>query len=259
MMNRNALLLVLFAVLALPARADLIDEEPAKPAPGVTPPGPTAPPPVVPPPGSTPAPTPGKKPKQRPSLPEDGSEPKATPPVTPAPASSPGVLAPKGGGAAKKGTTKKDGKEPVHFESKGLRGLREKGTVELLESVVITQGTMRMEADQAKVFFDEGAKDVVKVVAEGNVKMFKVDEDSGEKIKAYGNTVVFDNKSRTTVLDGNARLWRGADLVRGKKITYEMDTGWVRADRVVGEVHPDGKSKEPPPDDPPSPAPKSAP
>jgi hypothetical protein len=39
-------------------------------------------------------------------------------------------------------------------------------------------------------------------------------------------------------MEGNARLWRGTDLVRGKKIVYEMDTGWIRGDRVAGELHP---------------------
>ena len=136
-----------------------------------------------------------------------------------------------------------DSKQPVHFESKGLRALKEKGTAELIENVVVTQGTLQMEAEKAKIFYDDNIKDVVRVIAEGNVKIFKIDEESGEKIKAFGDRVEFDNKARTVVLDGNARLWRGADLIRGKKITYELDTGWVKADRVAGEVHPSEDKK----------------
>jgi lipopolysaccharide export system protein LptA len=148
------------------------------------------------------------------------------------------VLPPKKGPkAAKPKGAKPEAQEPVHFKSEGLKGLRERGEVELMQNVVVTQGTMRLEAQHAKIFFDEKAHDVVKVVADGDVKMFKVDEDSGEKIKAFGNEVVFDNKARTVVMEGNARLWRGADLVRGKKITYEMDSGWIFADRIAGEVH----------------------
>jgi lipopolysaccharide export system protein LptA len=131
----------------------------------------------------------------------------------------------------------------VHFESKGLRALKEKGTAELIQDVVVTQGTLRLEADQAKIYYDDDVKDVVRVVAEGNIKIFKVDEESGEKIKAFGDRVEFDNKARTVVLEGNARLWRGADLVRGKKITYELDSGWIKADRVAGEVHPPEEKK----------------
>lgn len=136
-------------------------------------------------------------------------------------------------------------KEPVHFESKGLKGLREKGLVELVDNVVVTQGDLRLEADKAQVFFDEAAHDVVKVIAEGNVKIFNIDENTGEKLKAFSNQVVFLNKERRVIMEGNARLWRGEEsVIRGKKITYEMDTGWIRADRVAGELSPSEKDKK---------------
>jgi lipopolysaccharide transport protein LptA len=134
--------------------------------------------------------------------------------------------------------------EPVHFESKGLRGLREKGTVELIEEVVVTQGDLRMEADRAQIFYDENQREVVKVVATGNVKMFNVDKSTGEKMKAFCNEVHFLNSERTVVMEGNARLWRGTQsVIRGKKITYEIDSGWIKADRVAGELQPEDTKK----------------
>jgi lipopolysaccharide export system protein LptA len=246
----NSLLgLVLAAAFAGPARtarADLIDEEPAaEPEDGEK--AGTAP-------AAKPSPAvPGARHPEDPSSPDDmvgGEEapatglPEPSPPasVTPKPPGSAktnsGVLAPKGqkGGKAKK--QRPDGEQPVHFESMGAKAFQQKGTLELEKNVIVTQGKMRMEADYAKVFYDEALKDVAKVIAVGNVKMFKIDEDSGEKIQALGDQVTFLNKERRVTMEGNARLWRGADLVRGKKITYEMDTGWIRADRVVGEVHP---------------------
>ncbi len=140
--------------------------------------------------------------------------------------------------------------EPVHFDSKGLKGLREKGMIELTQDVVVTQGEMRMEADHAEVFFEEKAKGakgpsgVIKVVAEGNVKIAGVDENSGDRFKAFGNQAVFLNRERKVMLDGNARLWRGDDsVIRSKKITYEIDSGWIHADRVAGELAPGDKGK----------------
>ena len=214
-------LLVFTSVLGAPmALADLIDEdEPAL----VTPP----------------------KKEDPKSLPKSDTEeipaPAASatkPGKAPKPNSNSSVLAPKSGKTPKKKSGERDRDQPVHFESKGLKGLRDKGTVELVEDVVVTQGSLRMEADEAKVFYDEAVKDVLRVICKGNVKIFKDDEESGEKIMAYGDQVVFENKSRTVVLEGNARLYRGTDLVRGKKITYEMETGWIKADRVAGELHP---------------------
>lgn len=134
--------------------------------------------------------------------------------------------------------------EPVHFESKGLRGLREKGTVELIEDVIVTQGELRLEADRAQIFYDEDQKEVVRVVAAGNVKISNVEQATGEKMKAYSNQVQFNNKDRTVVMEGNARLWRGSQsVIRGKKITYEIDSGWIKADRVAGELQPEEKKK----------------
>jgi lipopolysaccharide transport protein LptA len=230
----------LLLVRAPRAFADLLDEE----APVAKPP----PPPPSSPAGGEPKPaSPPKAPTSQTS-PKPAARPApAVQPAPAAPASGPASngssLAPKGNKAGADGPAADDSKQPVHFESKGLRALKEKGTAELIQDVVVTQGTLRLEADQAKIYYDDDVKDVVRVVAEGNIKIFKVDEESGEKIKAFGDRVEFDNKARTVVLEGNARLWRGADLVRGKKITYELDSGWIKADRVAGEVHPPEEKK----------------
>ena len=181
----------------------------------------------------------GKADRKPTSLPKDERE------TTPRKGSQT-VLLPKGGGKKKKESkVKPDAELPVQFESTGLKGLREKGFVELIDNVVVTQGTMRIEAKHATVSYDEATKEVVKVLAEGNVKMFKDDEDSGEKIKAYGDQMVFLNRERTTTLDGNARLWRGANLVRGSKIIYDMKSGLIRGEHVAGEVHPQDLQEKP--------------
>ncbi len=221
------------------ARADILDDDdavkPAAPA--------LAAPATEPAPGAAPAPGPtppkAKKPKKPASLSKDE-------PDKPGNATAVGgVLAPKGGAKKKTPGEKSDAEQPVEFQSEGLRGLREKGYVELEKNVVVTQGSMRLEADHAQAYYDEVTKELIKVVCDGNVKLFKTDEDSGDKIKAYGDSVVFLNKERKATMEGNARLWRGSDLVRGKKIDYEMDTGWIRADRVAGEVHPTEKDQKP--------------
>jgi lipopolysaccharide transport protein LptA len=136
-------------------------------------------------------------------------------------------------------------KAPVHFESNGLKGLREKGMVELVQQVIVTQEDMKLESDVAQVFFDEASHEVIKVLAQGRVRINGIDQNSGEKFRALADKAVFLNSERTVVLDGNAKLWRGDDsVIRSRKITYEMGTGWIRADRVAGEVQSDGKSME---------------
>lgn len=238
MTKKNKISVVLLAVVALtlsgPVLADILDEEEpvvmpkpkmdddqAKPAQKPVP-APAAP-------GKGAVKEPSTAPKQQPKQPESKSGAKTEP-------------GKKNDQNGKKAEPAKN--EPVHFESKGLRGLREKGTVELIEDVVVTQGDLRMEADRAQIFYDENQREVMKVVATGNVKMFNVDKSTGEKMKAFCNEVHFLNSERTVVMEGNARLWRGTQsVIRGKKITYEIDSGWIKADRVAGELQPEDTKK----------------
>lgn len=218
-------LLVLFSVQS--ARADIMDEEDE--------------PVVTPKPAEAPVVAPSIKPVPVP--PEQGAISDKKPVVKPV-NKKPSTPPAKGATGNKNAKPGSDKNEPVHFESKGLRGLREKGTVELIEDVVVTQGDLRVEADRAQLFYDGNQREVVKVVANGNVKMFNIDQSTGEKMRAFCDQVVFLNSERTVVMEGNARLWRGTQsVIRGKKITYEMDSGWIKADRVEGELQPEEAKK----------------
>ena len=139
-----------------------------------------------------------------------------------------------------KSTQSSKEKKPVNFTSQGLKGLREKGLVELVKDVLVTQGDLKIEADNAQVYFSEDTKEVQRIVALGQpVKMSNIDPNSGEKLEAYGNQIVFDNSDRVVHLEGNARIKKGSNsTIKGKKITYELDSGWIRADKVAGEISP---------------------
>ncbi len=130
---------------------------------------------------------------------------------------------------------------PIQFESKSLQAVKDQSRVVLQEDVLITQGDFRLQADEATIYFDKKTREAMKVIASGRVKAFKSDVELKQRVKAECNEAVFYNQERKMVLRGNAKLWRGEDLVRGKQITYELDTGWIKADRVEGVVQPGGK------------------
>lgn len=130
---------------------------------------------------------------------------------------------------------------PVQFESKSLQAMKDQSRVILKEDVLITQGDFRLQADEATIYFDQKTREAMKVIASGRVKAFKSDVELKQRVKAECNEAVFYNQERKMVLRGNAKLWRGEDLVRGKQITYELDTGWIKAERVEGVVQPGGK------------------
>lgn len=127
---------------------------------------------------------------------------------------------------------------PVAFKSDGLKGTRKDGIIELQRNVVVTQGDFRMIADEAEVIFDQKTEEVDQVIARGNVRITKKDPKTGEMVNARGESVTFQAAKEVAILSGNARFSRGADLVRGKTITYDMKTGWLNAEKVDGIVQP---------------------
>ncbi len=164
-------------------------------------------------------------------------------PKPPKPAGNdPGIPSPKPQEKGKtKGSKRKSTRAPVQFESKALQAMKDQNRVMLKEDVIVTQGDFRLEADEATIYFDPVTREANKVIAVGRVKAFKSDPELKQRVKAECNEAVFHNQERKMILRGNAKLWRGEDLVRGKQITYELDTGWIKADRVEGVVQPGGK------------------
>lgn len=195
----------------------------------------------------TPLPTKASTPASKPSKQSSASAPSGAP-ATP-------TTAPAGSAKTKPGA-KSDGKkpaknddqakrrEPVQLKSKGLRGTKDKGVVELSEDVVVTQGDLQLKANHAKVYFDEKADEVTQVVVTGNVKVTKASDDPKDRIVANGNEGVFYNSERKVTLKGNAQLKRGDDVIKGKQITYELETGWVSVDTVEGVMQPGEKGTE---------------
>jgi len=127
---------------------------------------------------------------------------------------------------------------PIEFKSSGLSGQRSKGSIRLVDNVVVWQGDLRLEANEAVIYYDEKTSEVARIVATGNVRMNRSSKDLPEKIRAEGQELVFYNFDRKVILRGNAKLWRGGDLIRGREIIYDLDKAIIRADRVDGLVQP---------------------
>lgn len=129
-------------------------------------------------------------------------------------------------------------KLPVKISSEGASAIRDDGIIELIKNVVITQGDLKLNSNEAKVYFNNETNEVEKILAEGDVRMEKIDPNTKVLVKAQGKKMTYLNAEQKVTLEGNARLDRGRDLLRGKKITYDMTTGEVVVDSVEGLLHP---------------------
>lgn len=130
---------------------------------------------------------------------------------------------------------------PINLKSDGEAIYsRDGGTVYLTKNVRISQGNLFFRSDEAKAHFvNVNGEDIVqKVVITGNVRLAKHALDPTKVVKAKGNQAFFYNDRNLVELIGNAQLWQGGHLIKGKKITYDLNTSIVKVDRAEGVVQP---------------------
>src|SRR5262249_21178448 len=87
-------------------------------------------------------------------------------------------------------------------------------------NVIVTQGNVRLHADQVKVTAPGGRAS--RMEAQGHVI---VDSPSGQ---AVGDNGIYDVGSRVLRLNGNVVLTKDANVMRGAALEVAMDTGLAR-------------------------------
>ena len=122
----------------------------------------------------------------------------------------------------------------MEFTSVGLKASGNKGHLKLEKKVEISQGKLRLKSAKADIFSNQDTKEVERILIEGNVYITNGEEDSENKIKAKSDKATFYADEQLLILKGNARLWRGTDLMRGKIIRYNLKTGWIEVEQVQG-------------------------
>lgn len=138
-------------------------------------------------------------------------------------------------------------KSPIRLQSDGTTSYsQDKLTVILQKNVMITQGDLRLQSNEATVTFlpknsaDSGVKTAV---LDGKVSITRYSTDPTERMNAKSDKATFDNVQQQVTLDGNARLWRAGDLVRGERIVYDLTSGMIKIDKAQGVVQPDRTKK----------------
>ncbi|MBC7531627.1 MAG: lipopolysaccharide transport periplasmic protein LptA [Oligoflexus sp.] len=163
----------------------------------------------------------------------------------------PPAARPNKSGAKSKGKSKEQRqKAPVHLQSDGTTTYsKDRSTVVLDKNVVITQDDMRLESDEAKITLipkaSKGTSEggVKSALLTGKVAISRYSDDPSERMNAKSDKALFDNQAQTVSLEGNARLWREGNLIKGDRILYEMTTGMIKVDKAQGVVQPERMNK----------------
>ncbi len=121
-----------------------------------------------------------------------------------------------------------DRREPVHVEADSVRIDDLQKTAVYEGRVVLTQGTLRVQADRIELRQD--AEGFVTGIALGRPAQFRQRlEGRGEWVDARANRVEYDDRRQQVRLIGEAFLRKGEEELRGELITYDARTEQYQA------------------------------
>jgi lipopolysaccharide export system protein LptA len=106
---------------------------------------------------------------------------------------------------------------PVVVDSDSLESMQKEGLSVFKGNVVAKQNNSVQYADRMEVYTDSRTDRIERVVSTGNVRIITRDCRMG----TASRTEYYDAEQRV-VLIGNARVWRGADIVTGERITIYL-------------------------------------
>jgi len=106
---------------------------------------------------------------------------------------------------------------PVIVDSDSLESIQKEGLSVFKGNVVARQNNSTQWADRMEVYTDSKTDRIERVVSTGNVRIITRDCRMG----TASRTEYYDAEQRV-VLIGNARVWKGNDIVTGERITIYL-------------------------------------
>lgn len=121
-----------------------------------------------------------------------------------------------------------DRDQPIELQAEdGDMVLAEDGVTRLRGSVVISQGTLRIAAQNAELTRTGG--EMARVVLEGNPASLQQQGEDGRQVHARAQRIDYDVKTEVVTLTGNVSVNQGGDDLRGQRITYDLKSERLNA------------------------------
>ncbi len=118
------------------------------------------------------------------------------------------------------GSFKADPTLPVEVVSESLDVNQADGSAEFIGKVVVTQGQMRLSADRVLVIYDQQAKGIERLEAEGNVLLV-----NGPEAAAEADRADYTIDSGVVILTGNVLLTQGPSTLSSNRATVDLVSG----------------------------------
>ncbi|KFC00350.1 LptA family LPS transport protein [Trabulsiella guamensis ATCC 49490] len=113
-----------------------------------------------------------------------------------------------------------DTDQPIHIESDQQSLDMQGNVVTFTGSVVVTQGSIKINADKVVVTRPGGEKGKEVIDGFGNPATFYQMQDSGKPVKGHASKMHYELQNDFVVLTGNAYLEQLDSNIKGDKITY---------------------------------------
>ena len=122
---------------------------------------------------------------------------------------------------------KGDTDQPINIDSGSQSLDMENNVVVFSDNVVITQGSIKINAAKVTITRQEGKKETID--ASGSPVTFQQTLDNGKPVNGKGNSVHYDLGSEFLTLIGNAELKQQDSFIKANKITYDVKKQQLKA------------------------------
>lgn len=122
---------------------------------------------------------------------------------------------------------KGDTDQPINIESGSQSLDMERNVVVFSDNVLITQGSIKIEAAQVTITRQEGKKETIE--AKGSPVTFQQTLDDGKPVNGKGSNAHYDLNSEFLILTGNAELKQLDSFISASKITYDVKKQQLKA------------------------------
>lgn len=122
---------------------------------------------------------------------------------------------------------KGDTDQPINIDSGSQSLDMENNVVVFSDNVVITQGSIKINAAKVTITRQEGKKETID--ASGSPVTFQQTLDNGKPVNGKGNSVHYDLGSEFLTLTGNAELKQLDSFIKANKITYDVKKQQLKA------------------------------
>ena len=106
---------------------------------------------------------------------------------------------------------------PIDITSDTVEGNQKLNTVTFKGNVVAKQDEATIYANTVTVYYDPETKRLKEIVAVGNVRLVQLDR------RASGQKMTFNQDENKIILDGDAVIREGDNVIRGERMTYFID------------------------------------